>query len=120
MPRGDGTGPMGTGPMTGRAAGYCSGAGAPIARNPGYGCGFGRGMGYGGCGYGFRNIFHATGIPGRMRFGGYPGPYGYPAPFQPGMGMEKQMLKQQADGLQMELDLIRKRLDEMEAKSGPE
>ena len=25
MPRGDGTGPRGLGPMTGRAAGYCAG-----------------------------------------------------------------------------------------------
>lgn len=31
MPRGDGTGPAGMGPMTGRAAGYC--AGFPV---PGY------------------------------------------------------------------------------------
>jgi uncharacterized protein DUF5320 len=29
MPGGDGTGPMGMGPMTGRAAGYCAGNGAP-------------------------------------------------------------------------------------------
>ncbi|NLG83887.1 MAG: DUF5320 domain-containing protein, partial [Firmicutes bacterium] len=25
MPRGDGTGPLGLGPMTGRAMGYCAG-----------------------------------------------------------------------------------------------
>lgn len=29
MPRGDGTGPMGMGPMTGRAAGYCVGNNVP-------------------------------------------------------------------------------------------
>ena len=29
MPRGDGRGPKGTGPMTGRGAGFCSGSGAP-------------------------------------------------------------------------------------------
>lgn len=29
MPRGDGTGPAGMGPMTGRAAGYCAGFAAP-------------------------------------------------------------------------------------------
>ena len=29
MPRGDGTGPAGMGPMTGRAAGYCAGFNAP-------------------------------------------------------------------------------------------
>ena len=29
MPRGDGTGPAGLGPMTGRSAGYCAGYGVP-------------------------------------------------------------------------------------------
>jgi len=39
MPRGDGTGPLGMGPMTGRAAGYCAGYGMPGYMNPGYGRG---------------------------------------------------------------------------------
>ena len=34
MPRGDGTGPAGAGPMTGRAAGYCAGYRAPGYMNP--------------------------------------------------------------------------------------
>jgi len=34
MPRGDGTGPAGLGPMTGRAAGYCAGYGVPGFMNP--------------------------------------------------------------------------------------
>ena len=34
MPRGDGTGPAGMGPMTGRAAGYCAGYGVPGYVNP--------------------------------------------------------------------------------------
>ena len=34
MPAGDGTGPMGLGPMTGRAAGYCAGYGVPAYLNP--------------------------------------------------------------------------------------
>ncbi|MDA8216902.1 MAG: DUF5320 domain-containing protein [Dehalococcoidales bacterium] len=29
MPRGDGTGPMGLGPRTGRSAGYCAGSSTP-------------------------------------------------------------------------------------------
>jgi len=48
MPRGDGTGPMGMGPMTGRAAGYCAGFPAPGFMNPvggRLGLGFGRGRG---------------------------------------------------------------------------
>lgn len=43
MPRGNGTGPVGLGPMTGRGMGNC--AGYPV---PGYmNTGFGRGFGYG-------------------------------------------------------------------------
>ena len=34
MPRGDGTGPAGMGPMTGRAAGYCAGYPVPGYMNP--------------------------------------------------------------------------------------
>ena len=60
MPFGDGTGPRGQGPMTGRGAGYCSGYSAPGYAGPppgwgGYGYGVGRGTGYGvgyGTGYG--------------------------------------------------------------------
>jgi hypothetical protein len=36
MPTGDGTGPMGMGPMTGRAAGYCAGYGSPGFMSPVY------------------------------------------------------------------------------------
>jgi hypothetical protein len=39
MPRGDGTGPMGLGPMTGRAAGYSAGYPTPGFMNP-YGARF--------------------------------------------------------------------------------
>ncbi len=50
MPRGDGTGPVGQGPMTGRGAGRCAGN-----NTPGYGF-FGRGRGFGrGFGFGFGN-----------------------------------------------------------------
>lgn len=55
MPRGDGTGPMGIGPMTGRGAGFCSGF-----ASPGYGYGFGAGRG-------FRQMFYATGLHGWSR-----------------------------------------------------
>ena len=54
MPRGDGTGPMGMGPMTGRAAGYCAGFGVPGYMNAGPGFGYRRALGRGfGSGYGF-------------------------------------------------------------------
>ena len=53
MPFGDGTGPRGLGPMTGRRAGFCAGFGRPGFNNPmpgrqfGLGWGFGRGWGLG-------------------------------------------------------------------------
>lgn len=124
MPRGDGTGPLGMGAMTGRGAGYCAGTGVPGYANPfpgrGFWMGFGRGRGawgrgFGGGGRGWRNMFYATGLPGWMRYGGYGAPYGYPAPYQrPDPEMEKQALRNQADYLQSELDAIRRRLDEIE------
>ena len=58
MPRGDRTGPMGMGPMTGRGLGYCAGYNAPGYMNAvggrGWGMGFGRGWGGGGWGGGWR------------------------------------------------------------------
>jgi len=60
MPRGDKTGPAGTGPMTGRQLGYCSGNDTPGFTNHGFGFGggFRRNMGFGRSfrrGYGTRN-----------------------------------------------------------------
>lgn len=54
MPRRDGTGPMGAGPMTGRGRGVCPGA--PVdADRPSRGFGFGRrSFGRRGMGRGFR------------------------------------------------------------------
>jgi len=107
MPRGDGTGPMGMGAMTGRAAGFCAGFGMPGYANPAPGRGFG--MRFGGGGQGWRHMFYATGLPGWMRFGGYAVPYQKPDP-----EMEKQALKNQANALQSEMDFIKKRLSEIE------
>lgn len=56
MPRGDGTGPMGFGPLTGRGFGGCAGA------MPGYG-GFGAGFRRRpGCGRGFYAYANAPGL----------------------------------------------------------
>jgi hypothetical protein len=122
MPRGDGTGPMGMGAMSGRAAGYCAGFGMPGYANPapgrGFGMGFGRGRGFGGRGgggRGWRHMFYATGLPGWARFGGYAAPVQKPDP-----EMEKQELKNQAEALQSELDFIRKRLSEIETGTAAE
>lgn len=131
MPGGDGTGPAGMGPMTGRAAGYCAGYGVPGFTNPvgggGY-WGFGRGRGGGGGGRGWRNRFFATGLTGWQRAGmgvpmagwapSYPAAYGAaPAPV-PVASNEQQLdaLKGQAEYLEDALDGIRKRIDELEGK----
>ncbi|MFA4973975.1 MAG: DUF5320 domain-containing protein [bacterium] len=116
MPRGDGTGPMGAGPMTGRGEGFCVGYDMPGYTNAGPLCGYGRGVrrgrGIGGGGRGWRHMYYATGQPGWMRFGGYPAPYAKPDP-----EAEKSFLKDQADALQAELDSIKKRLSEIETES---
>jgi len=98
MPRGDRTGPMGFGPMTGRGMGYCAGNPGPGFMVPGPGLGFGRGFGMGrGMGGGMgRGMGLGRGGGRRQagfgRFLGYPYPpmmphmypygmpYGYPFP----------------------------------------
>lgn len=129
MPGGDGTGPMGMGPMTGRAMGYCAGYPMPGYANPGGGQGLWRGFGRGrgfrgrGGGRGWRNMFYATGLPGWLRFGAFGWPsgafpryFGGAAPYAaaPEPEMEKQALKAQADFLEESLASIKKRLNELE------
>ncbi len=117
MPRRDATGPMGMGPMTGRAAGNCAGVEMPgLTNNAGgrnFGMGFGRGAGFGGRGGGFgrRNRFFATGVPGRAWFGGANAPWANQDP-----ASEKQALKTQAAYLEAEINAIKKRLDDLTAK----
>ena len=112
MPRGDGTGPAGLGPMTGRGAGYCAGYSTPGYANPVPGRGRGRGFGRGG-GWGRRNWFYATGMPGWARAGYSPawdyGPYQPMTPEQ-----ESDLLKNQAGALERELEAIAQRLEALE------
>ncbi|NPV52698.1 MAG: DUF5320 domain-containing protein [Firmicutes bacterium] len=139
MPRGDGTGPVGLGPMTGRAAGYCAGFPVPGFMNPvglwgaayGRGPGFGRGLGFG-RGRGWRRMYYATGLPGWARFGytgwgapapvypayygaPFPGaPYAAPATQQPAASeQEMALLKEQAEFLREGLKGIEERLKEL-------
>jgi len=120
MPRGNGTGPAGMGPKTGRAAGYCAGYNAPGFANPIHGRGFwgaGRGSGFGGGGRGHRNMYYATGLPGWARFGGapYAAPYGE-QPYFPQATSDQELgyLKDQADYFQNALGDINKRIEELE------
>jgi len=114
MPRGNGMGPSGMGPMTGRAAGFCADYGQPVfaGRGAGRGCGFGGSRGQGGQGrgrHGCRNMFLATGLPGWMRAGVNAAPASAAV-----TEAEKQALRDHAATLQSELDLINKRLSEFE------
>jgi hypothetical protein len=126
MPRGDGTGPAGMGPMTGRAAGFCAGYPVPGYMNPvggrgywgwgrgfwgrggGRGRGFGRGFGWARAGYGY------------PVWGPAVGPYeAYPNPVAPTVTAQQELdaLKQQAEYFQDTLDEIKKRIGELEAES---
>ncbi len=124
MPRGDGTGPAGLGPMTGRAAGYCAGYPAPGYMNPTPGRGFwggGRG-GFGrGGGRGRRNWYYATGLPGWARAAqGLPGyPYN---PWGPEITpqQEADMLKEQTKVMQEEINSINQRIKELESAAKAE
>jgi len=120
MPRGDGTGPRGLGPMTGRAAGYCAGYSVPGYMNPyegrsglgfgygrGYGRGFGRGMG-GGYGRGFWPAYPYPMTPPPTAYGGG----FYQTPLEPKQEME--MLTEDAKALKEQLDSINKRITELE------
>ncbi len=98
MPGGNGTGPMGMGPMTGRAAGYCAGYHMPSYANPLPGRGCGRGFG-GGRGFGRGARWGAM-------------PYAAPSAEQ-----EQIALKSQAENLEAALADIRQRLADLaEAK----
>lgn len=118
MPRGDATGPMGMGPMTGRGAGYCAGFGVPGYVNNvggrGFGMGFGRGAGFGGRGgrsggFGFRNRFYPRIAQALETSGGI-----FAAPYQSyDPEAEKQFLNNQVQFLQKEMDAIKQRLDEL-------
>ena len=125
MPGGDGTGPAGLGPMTGRAAGYCAGYPVPGYMNPIPGRGYwGRGRGGG---WGRRNWFYATGLTGWQRaamgwpaYGAppaYPAPYA--APFGPAVATEQELeaLKGQAEYFEDALAGIRKRIEELESQA---
>jgi hypothetical protein len=61
-------------------------------------------------------MFYATGLPGWMRYGGNVAAHGYPESNRnPDPEIEKRALRSQADTLQLEIDLINKRLSEIEA-----
>jgi len=131
MPGGDGTGPGGMGPMTGRAAGFCAGYPVPGYANPvggrgmgmGWGRGFrgggfgrGRGFGWGRAGYGLPAY---GGAVNPYAYGDAAGPYAYGgAPFTPTVAPQQELdsLKGQAEYFEDALDGIKKRIEELESR----
>lgn len=125
MPRGDGTGPAGRGPMTGRATGYCAGYEQPGHMNPIPGGDF-WGWGGRGGGRGWRHWYYATGLTSRQRApmgpfcpycGSYAAAYG-PSPMT--QEQERGTLKAEVESLEEVLENLRKRLQELEAKTKEE
>ena len=112
MPRGDGTGPMGLGPMTGRGLGYCAGYSVPGFANP-VGFGLGRGMAWGRGGGGGRGLAFRRG-----RAGGYPLYAGFAPPgagvFTPPALDEEATLKAHLSALEEQLAAVKVRLGEIE------
>jgi hypothetical protein len=114
MPRGNRTGPLGAGPMTGRGLGHCAGHSAPGYAHEGRGMGWspgcGRGFGHG-RGFGWRHTFRATGLPFWARHG--EGPWGR-AEERPAREEELSYLEAQAEVLAEQLDAIQARIDELQ------
>jgi hypothetical protein len=107
MPRGNGTGPLGMGPMTGRRTGYCAGYGMPGNPNRRSDLGMGPGQMRGwrrGCG---RHSMYDSPVSPR---------WSAKTPFtMPVSEDEKQVLQKQAEILQNRLNEIKGRLDELGA-----
>jgi hypothetical protein len=120
MPRGDGTGPAGMGPMTGRGAGYCAGYSAPGFANPNAARPAGRGI-YGqgsGRGRGYRNMYYATGLPYWLRNNPYPEAQAVKnEQYGPQEGLAG--LKEQSRLLQQQLDMVQKKIEELSSKEEP-
>ncbi len=90
MPRGDGTGPLGLGPMSGRGAGFCAGYNMSGFANRGCGSGLGAGR---------RAGIHAAG--GGMR-----------------RGMSAVSAEEERKTLRRQLDVLQERLDTLEKRFG--
>ncbi len=117
MPRGDGTGPMGMGSMTGRGAGFCAGIGQPGFRTAGPRCGMGFGRGFGrglGRGAGWRIGGHRGAVSRN------PNPVAYAGSWdarQVTREEELAYLRNQAGVLKEELDAISGRMRDLEGES---
>jgi len=112
MPRGDRTGPSGSGSMSGRGAGFCAGSGMPGFANDAQG----RGAGWFSClrrgVRGNRNWFHRTGLFGWQRCGA--DNYGSASVPPWTKDNEIQALNDELQGFERATEQIRSRLTELE------
>jgi len=138
MPGGDGTGPMGLGPMTGRAAGYCAGHPVPGYMNPipgrsWYRGGDWRARQWYGRWRGSRSLYYAADFPGwagepyvMPSYGGrvYPGEWSPSmwGPFyqEPTPEEELEMLKRDQGYLKTQLEEIESRIETLKKVEEPE
>ena len=121
MPWGDGTGPWGLGPMTGRAAGYCAGYPVPGYMNPGpgFGRGFGRGRGFGWRFWFARPAYSYPPVPART----VPARYTPTANYEyaredeiADLRAEKELLERDMKAIENGIKEINERLKELESK----
>lgn len=115
MPGGDRTGPRGSGPMTGRTAGYCAGHPVPGYANPvpgrgwfGYGRHVGSGRGFG------RGRRH-------WQYAGHPEwsyPWMYPPAYGPGMFPYEQEMtpNQEIHALRDHAEILKKELEDIQGR----
>ena len=105
MPAGNGTGPQGLGPRTGRGAGYCAGYSVPGYVNP---RGRGRGRG-GGFGWGWRAgaYPYVNDVPHHGS--------GYPYSPEPTAKEEMSILKEQSELLKQQLEDVQDRINTLES-----
>lgn len=128
MPFGDRTGPLGLGPRTGRAMGYCAGFEVPGSVNPvpgqgWFGFGRGRGRGWFGGGRGWRHRYWATGLYGLGRAGyAFPPFAGVEYSYGPEFTAKNEidLLKDHADFFKQQLDEIQKRISTLEKAKAQE
>ncbi len=118
MPRGDGTGPLGMGPISGRGAGYCAGY---TFNNPAFenytnkGFGWSRGFGISGFSHGsrgWRHQFYATGLSGWIRGRATQG-----ACQKLDKDFKKKILNNRVASLQSQIDQIKKTIENIEKES---
>jgi len=125
MPRGDGTGPLGLGPRTGRAMGYCAGYPTPGYMNPGFGFGFGLGFrrfwrrgfgrGFGGRGFGLRRWRFVPIIPSAQPQVWEPVQV-QPQVYQPTKEQELQMLEDERKVIEQEMVELREEMENIKKR----